>query len=362
MKECYVCIVLYFINFIIYCTSLYIQVDLEIESLREKLNKARFALSQTQTQMELHRIRTRQVVMAWRIRIHEAEERLRLQRREHDSELNDITAQLLFFEGQLKREQQDIRAMLNDKDKLIEQQQAKISELRKINADLQRELENVNKALAGDTSLQEMDIQETGQATEQVIEKVTSGSCRAAGKPKKSRRISSSFYRTFSLPSCMNTADINDLVADSSYPESDVDDYGESHENGRVQGRRGGLTKSRSQRIIGTDTYDVIERRNLSRSEQDLRKAPDSLICGKYDVAMDEDFNNSTKSLDSIDSSSRAHVIERKSETSRYAVKRTFMRPRDVKKRSKLRFRSASLKTDQSKDISASKRFFSFTF
>ena len=51
-------------------------MDLEIESLRRKLKNAHFALAQTQTQMELHRIRTRQIIMAWKIRIHEAEDKV----------------------------------------------------------------------------------------------------------------------------------------------------------------------------------------------------------------------------------------------------------------------------------------------
>ena len=55
------------------------------------------APTESDEQLELYKTRTQQLVDSYKVRIHEAEEMLRRQRRERDIELRELTAQLLFF-------------------------------------------------------------------------------------------------------------------------------------------------------------------------------------------------------------------------------------------------------------------------
>ena len=66
---------------------------------------------------------------AWRARIEEAEGTLEQRRRHWDHQLQELSGQLLFLEGQLRLEQRDIAEKLDAKDKMIREQQHRIQNL-----------------------------------------------------------------------------------------------------------------------------------------------------------------------------------------------------------------------------------------
>ena len=123
------------------------QMKEEVDALRAHLRSSQVSLDKAGSQLVLQRLRTQQLVDSWKVKLGEAEERMRKQRRQRDKELGEITSQLLFFEGQLKKEQSEIKSMIAEKNKIIDTQRKKILELTAANNKLAEAMAKIKQQL-----------------------------------------------------------------------------------------------------------------------------------------------------------------------------------------------------------------------
>ncbi|ELT91504.1 hypothetical protein CAPTEDRAFT_222057 [Capitella teleta] len=119
----------------------------EADAIRAKLRQYQMDLQRADAELTAQRDRTQELVRLWRGRLAEADDRLRRQRVQRDRELSDITAQLLFFENQLKKEQAEIRRMITEKNRVIENQRRKILELTAANTKLAKAMTKVKQQM-----------------------------------------------------------------------------------------------------------------------------------------------------------------------------------------------------------------------
>ena len=369
------------------------------------------------------------------------------QRQERDLELKEITAQLLFFEGQLKKEQGDIKTMLKEKELTIRGQLRKIKELEGTNKCLHRELSDIKKSLPNglhvsfcddqhkngrlspESSIIDdvfMQIPHTGTDTDGNKHRKSSNNKTSNNRKKNKSRNSSPFYRSISLPNCIDSADLvaADNAIESTGSTQSVnrkrDNISDNNSNdisnsdlSRVRGRRERTSSGNNRDIITNNNNDLNKYHHMAYSQPNLNSSSasnNSLQSSKSDIDTSMDTSETsnlsqaisvschvdtsvtssetsnlsqTRSVSchvdtSVTSSETSnlsqarsvscHVVnvtEKKSESPRDRIKRAFLRPRDVKKKSKMRSRSNSLKEndpDVKNKLSQTKRYFSFAF
>ena len=125
----------------------------ETESLRRQLRDAQMALTDAESALEVQKLQTHQLLDSYKVRILDADEKLRRQRRERDVELRELTTQLVFFEDQLKNEQVAINKMVQVKDKVILEQQVKLQQLTGRNHELREAIREVKGQLPENESV-----------------------------------------------------------------------------------------------------------------------------------------------------------------------------------------------------------------
>ena len=329
------------------------------------------------------------------------------QRQERDLELKEITAQLLFFEGQLKKEQGDIKTMLKEKELIIRGQLRKIKELEGTNERLHRELSDIKKNLPNglhvsfcddqhknghlsrESSIIDdvfMQLPHTGTDTDGNKHRTPSNNKTPNNRKKNKSRNSSPFYRSISLPNCIDSADlvtVDNAVESTGSTQSvnrkrgNISDNNSNYisysDSSRVRGRRERTSSGNNRDIITNNNNDLNKYHHMAYSQPNLNSSSassNSLQSSKSNIntSMDISMTSSETSNLSQARSVSCHVvnvIEKKSESPRDRIKRAFLRPRDVKKKSKMRSRSNSLKEndpDVKNKLSKTKRYFSFAF
>ena len=134
--------------------------------------------------MDLQKTRTRQLLAGWKIKLEESEDKVVMQAQEKDIQFTDLISDLMYFEGCLKRERQDIVVKMSDKDRrirelerLVQKQEKQINALNKANEKLLSSLhdtremaeeERMNSAKSSDEShLDESSSHDNSSETEQ---------------------------------------------------------------------------------------------------------------------------------------------------------------------------------------------------
>ncbi len=117
----------------------------EIKALKRKLKIAETIISNTKVQMELQRVRTRQLITGWKLRLNQGEEHLNTHKKVLDEQMKRIVSELYFFEGKLRKEKIQIQADINERDRVIEQQQEIINKLLQANYNLTRAFKSTRR-------------------------------------------------------------------------------------------------------------------------------------------------------------------------------------------------------------------------
>ncbi|XP_070582017.1 ras GTPase-activating protein nGAP-like [Ptychodera flava] len=118
------------------------QLEHEIRTLKEKLEAADETITLDKKQMEMQKIRTKQLIASWKLRLEEGEQKIAKQAQQMDNDMKEIVSNLMFLEGELRKEQRTIVKKLVEKDKVIARQEQKINALNSANLKL---VEALNK-------------------------------------------------------------------------------------------------------------------------------------------------------------------------------------------------------------------------
>ena len=113
-----------------------LQLEQDVRKLKVRLRLANNSLIQARSQMELQSLRTKQLISAWESRLSDANDALLRQRQLKDSELLELSSQLLYLRGSLIKEQKRVVSLLAEKDTTINTQQTKILKLTRSNVKL----------------------------------------------------------------------------------------------------------------------------------------------------------------------------------------------------------------------------------
>lgn len=98
------------------------QLAKEIIDLRMKIGQSEASLREVEERLHVQRIQSNQIVLDMRRRLQWQEEVIRSLKAERDRLMRDLTSRLLFVEAELRREQKHIETLLEEKDRIIEQQ------------------------------------------------------------------------------------------------------------------------------------------------------------------------------------------------------------------------------------------------
>ncbi|XP_002732385.1 disabled homolog 2-interacting protein-like [Saccoglossus kowalevskii] len=165
----------------------------EIETLRKKLGAANSTIEQTNQQMELQKIRTRQLIAAWRLRLDEGDDKLARESKRRDTEMKEVTSKLMYLEGALRKEQRSIINMLSEKDKLIGNQQRQINSITTANVRLMDALNKLrnDRVSFGDNhqinGLVEREDTDSGHSTNSSFSSVNTHSTKKASSTNRVR-------------------------------------------------------------------------------------------------------------------------------------------------------------------------------
>ncbi|KAL5011728.1 hypothetical protein ScPMuIL_010279 [Solemya velum] len=98
----------------------------EVEVLKRQLKDATSAIHTAQSRLSNQQLYMNQTIMTLKVKLKKSQETIKAQRMQSDRQMGQVLAHLLFLEGQLKREQRDIRIILQEKNQIIQQQQEEI--------------------------------------------------------------------------------------------------------------------------------------------------------------------------------------------------------------------------------------------
>jgi hypothetical protein len=101
--------------------------------------------AQLEAKMEKQKLRMRNLIAACRKEVEDREEIIRRQQNQHEKQIQDIMANLYFFEGQLRTEQKNIIALLTEKEQTILLQEQNIKILTQRNEKLKVTLRKFKK-------------------------------------------------------------------------------------------------------------------------------------------------------------------------------------------------------------------------
>ena len=371
----------------------------EIGVLRNKLKAAQSTLERTRAEMHTQRMRTRQLVMAWKHRLQQKEDKLRKERIQRDRELQEISQQLLFFEGQLKQEQQQIKTMLVEKDLVIKSQNGRIRELTDANTKLTVAIHSFKSRLksdepqanrsacsagsvdfylgdnmdsdvfvddaeeymnhsSSDQSISSVEVKETAATPPHL--RVTSA--------KGQVMTSSPIYRCKSLPECR--IEKGEM---SRFSFNDTEGYSESPGLSRTRNRSGELEEKVTEFFASNATDTEKERRLVDaavkhrtppRGQTNLARSGLNGYGSSPDVHATSSV--SKKVVHFQDANFDSRQAQSPPDSDERLKKGGHLRPRDVKKRSMERTRANSLKDEAqpltNQKATITKKYFSFAF
>lgn len=122
-----------------YLLILHLQLENENHQLRARLEQAEHTVAEMAHQMELQKTSCRQLIAGWKLKLQEGEEKLTAHSSEKDTQLSNLLSQLMYFEGNLKRERAGIEEEMNRKN-------ARIQELDKTVKHQQKQIDALNRA------------------------------------------------------------------------------------------------------------------------------------------------------------------------------------------------------------------------
>lgn len=111
--------------------------------LKEKLTETEDTVKKTQSNLRIQQTRTKQLISIWKTHVERNEQNLKRQGIQRDQQLGEVISQLLFFEGQLRKEQKRIVSLLAEKDSIIQKQEVQIQELAITNSKLKQAFSEV---------------------------------------------------------------------------------------------------------------------------------------------------------------------------------------------------------------------------
>ncbi|XP_072014624.1 uncharacterized protein [Amphiura filiformis] len=135
------------------------KLENENRQLRSRLEQSEHTMSEMSHQMELQKSRTRQLIAGWKIKLQEGEDKMVAHSKEKDDQLASLLSQLMYFEGCLKREREDITEELlsktvkiSDLEKTVKHQKKQIDALNRANERLLTSLHDTMNGRTGDAS------------------------------------------------------------------------------------------------------------------------------------------------------------------------------------------------------------------
>lgn len=106
------------------------ELEAEILRLTARLMMRERELRQVKSQLKAQTSRSQQQMNAWRRKLDEKDEQMKILRVQKDAEMQSIVSQLLLFEAELRKEQSRIERLLGERDSQIKKQQEELDELR----------------------------------------------------------------------------------------------------------------------------------------------------------------------------------------------------------------------------------------
>lgn len=101
-----------------------------VEQLQQQLQEQHSAMTRLQTHAQLQQVKANLLTTSLRAKLRRKEQELRLMRSEHEQQISAVLSHLLFLEGHIQKEQNQVLDILHDKDEIILRQKAEIGELR----------------------------------------------------------------------------------------------------------------------------------------------------------------------------------------------------------------------------------------
>ena len=137
--------------------SYILQLENENRQLRSRLEQAEKTISEMGNQMELQKTRTRQLIAGWKLKLEEGEDKMAAHSKEKDEQLASLLSQLMFFEGCLKKEREEImeeikskNVKIHDLEKTVKHQKRQIDALNRANERLLTSLHDTMNGRTGD--------------------------------------------------------------------------------------------------------------------------------------------------------------------------------------------------------------------
>ncbi|XP_064650060.1 uncharacterized protein LOC135501734 isoform X2 [Lineus longissimus] len=170
------------------------QLVREVVRLREQLNSATDDNALLEAKIEKQKLRMRNLIAACRKEVEDREEIIRRQQKQHEKQIQDIMGNLYFFEGQLRKEQKSILALLTEKEQTILLQEQNIKILTQRNEKLKVTLRKFKKRydLNGVQRNKSTSSGDTSTGGEVVVHKQRSKQGATDGEVGSSRRCSNS--------------------------------------------------------------------------------------------------------------------------------------------------------------------------
>ncbi|XP_062571826.1 ras GTPase-activating protein nGAP-like isoform X9 [Saccostrea cucullata] len=112
------------------------EYEQEVALLKQQLYEAQQRLQYAEEKLYKHEADSEKVLEDWQCRLEESEERMRRQQAEKDDQMKHIITRLMNVEGELRHDQEEIRTVVKQKQKVIEAQERRIKTLDTANAKL----------------------------------------------------------------------------------------------------------------------------------------------------------------------------------------------------------------------------------
>lgn len=116
------------------------ELEAEILRLTTRLMMRERELRQVKSQLKAQTSRSQQQMNAWRRKMDEKDEQMKVLRVQKDAEMQSIVSQLLLFEAELRKEQSRIERLLSERDSQIRKQEEELNQLRQRLSQTQSEI------------------------------------------------------------------------------------------------------------------------------------------------------------------------------------------------------------------------------
>ncbi|XP_071801964.1 uncharacterized protein [Asterias amurensis] len=119
--------------------------SLEIQLLKDELEKMSAQLEETQQRLDEEEKRADLAIAEMKVEVEESQIELRIQHDEKDKQIKDIITRLVTVEEELKKEQEEMVAVVSAKQKIIDAQEQRIQSLDEANVRLMRALDQLKE-------------------------------------------------------------------------------------------------------------------------------------------------------------------------------------------------------------------------